>query len=140
MLKQSERESGRGGRVAATTTFNKAQQRRNCLRSPAVTSGSLTASPLRLLICCTALLLLVFATVVVADEMVSSQPRVPFKNEEFLNRRKFPDVQGVLQKSSSNENLNMFLMILKNTLVDSGYTPSSGKSVSYVHICPPLPS
>lgn len=67
---------------------------------------------------------------VAGDEVVSSEPRILFKNEEHLNRKKFPDVQAVLQKPLSDkkfENLNMFLVILKNCLSEAGYQSNSGE-------------
>lgn len=64
------------------------------------------------------------------DEVVSSQPRVVFKNEEFLNRKTIPDVQTVLQKPLTDkkfENLNTFLVVLKSSLTEAGYQASPGE-------------
>lgn len=109
-----------------------AQQRRNCLRSrPLLTSRSLIG--LWLVICFSAGLLVVGTNA--DDEVVSSEPRPIFKNEEFLNRKKIPDVQGVLQKPLNDkkfENLNMFLVILKNSLTEAGYQPSPGKCTKQI--------
>lgn len=122
MLKPSgpHNQMARGGEAAA------AQQRRNCLRSRLLpTSGSLIG--LWLVICFAGLLVVGTAA---DDEVVSSEPRPIFKNEEFLNRKQIPDVQGVLQKPLNDkkfENLNMFLVILKNSLTEAGYQPSPGE-------------
>lgn len=70
------------------------------------------------------------SVVVTGDEVVSSEPRILFKNEEHLNRKTFPDVQAVLQKPLNDkkfENLNMFLVILKNCLTEAGYKTNSGE-------------
>lgn len=74
--------------------------------------------------------MLFIATTAADDEVVSSQPRVIFKNEEFLSRKKIPNVQAVLQKPLTDkkfENLNTFLVILKSSLTDAGYQASPGE-------------
>lgn len=66
------------------------------------------------------------------EEVVSTQPRVPFKNEEFLNRKQIPDLQGILQKPLTDkkfENLNTFLVVLQSTLTEAGFKSSPGEWV-----------
>lgn len=94
------------------------KQRRRC------SHFSLPAA-LWLLISCLAV-----CSVAADDEMVSSEPRAVFKNEEFLSRKKIPDVQGVLQKPLNDkkfENLNQFLVVLKDSLTEAGFQPSPGE-------------
>lgn len=64
------------------------------------------------------------------DEVVSSEPRAIFKNEEFLRRNQIPDVQAVLQKPLTDkkfENLNSFLEVLKDSLSGAGYQANAGE-------------
>lgn len=66
------------------------------------------------------------------EEVVSTQPRVLFKNEEFLNRKQIPDLQSILQKPLTDkkfENLNTFLVVLQSTLTEAGFKSSPGECV-----------
>lgn len=118
MLKQSGQHKATTMKSPQITSTVAAQQRKHCHLLT-------TATVILSLLCCASLC----AVATADDEVVSSQPRAIFKNEEFLSRKKIPDVQGVLQKPSTDkkfENLNAFLAVLKNALAEAGYQASPG--------------
>lgn len=66
-------------------------------------------------------------------EVAANETAVSFKNDDFLSRQTVPDIQAVLQKQLNDkkfENLNMFLVIIKNSLAEAGYQIDAGKLIN----------
>lgn len=86
-----------------------------------------------MIFCAVLLLLCPIALTTADDEVVAGgggQPRVAFKNDEYVNRKQIPDVQSLLQKPLTDkkfENLNTFLDTLKSSLTEAGYRSNPGE-------------
>lgn len=90
-----------------------------------------------MIFCAVLLLLCPIAPTTADDEVVAGgggQPRVAFKNDEYVNRKQIPDVQSLLQKPLTDkkfENLNTFLDTLKSSLTEAGYRSNPGECMEY---------
>ncbi|XP_055712868.1 uncharacterized protein LOC129807546 [Phlebotomus papatasi] len=80
-----------------------------------------------------------WASTSLAHEEVPFNTSIKFnlKNNEYLTEKIIPDIQFVVQKQLNDkkfETLNMFLIILKNSLIDSGYRVT--KDIPFTIIVP----
>lgn len=79
---------------------------------------------------------LAWASTSLAHEEVpfNTSIKLNLKNDEYLTEKIIPDIQFVVQKQLNDkkfETLNMFLVILKNSLIESGYRVSKGNYILF---------
>ncbi|XP_059617960.1 uncharacterized protein LOC132262650 [Phlebotomus argentipes] len=68
---------------------------------------------------------------------LNTTTKLNLKNDEYLTEKIIPDIQFVVQKQLNDkkfETLNMFLVILKNSLIESGYRVT--KDIPFTIIVP----
>ncbi|GAB0093513.1 uncharacterized protein DMENIID0001_086630 [Sergentomyia squamirostris] len=80
-----------------------------------------------------------WATSTMAHEEVplNTTTKLNLKNDEYLTEKIIPDIEFVVQKQLNDkkfETLNMFLVILKNSLIESGYRVT--KDIPFTIIVP----